>query len=289
MNSEYIIVPTDPVSVKKQHRVFQATVFSKGLAAFLFISLPFLGGYIGYSRGISETSELMLKSSREHSDVPILGEAASSNDTSSLQNYLNYAKTTELPLGSRAHTQLKEDIMFFYKKDIEARGGLNPLHPGRMFIDVTLIAIDKLFVKSSFTTADDHVNFTYSLVKYNPGTGATEILRDLDEYKTYYYGMPSVWTIPSSNSLQAVLIQIEDTQNSVNSPNTIALYNFLTGEKKILYTETDPGVMLATLCEAGCVGPLQAIGTKVLFCRYQKIPQSTDTELIECKELMIPE
>lgn len=272
------------VSTKRPHRVFQVTGLSKYLAAILFIILPFCGAYLGYSKGTSQTPAY----------VPVSNATAENLNqneiTLSEETYSGpaLAETLALTVESPLHTEIKDKLLTFYKDLIEARGGLSPLNPG-VSIAITGVEMGTLFVESWFTTADDTVHATYSLATYEPKTEAIEITRKLDEYHSYYYGTPRTWTVSSPGYTKAVLVQAEDTPDSFNSPNTIALYDFMTGKRSVLYTETDPTVTLAAMCDAGCVGPLYALANELLYCRYEKIPQSIETKFIECREITIPE
>lgn len=292
MEPNQISDTTTSTKITQTNRIFQVTTFSKYFTAFLFVSLPFLAAYIAYNKGISERLET-IPPAQNLSNQSLSQEQTSQIDEVSLFNQRSnfgitgYADPIKVPVGSTLHTKIMDEVELFYKDDIAANGGLSLLYPGRMYIEVTQIAPGQLFVQSSFTTADDEVHYKFSLATLDMQAGTIKIIRNLNEYTSYYYGAPRVWTMPSPGTLNALLVQLESPDNSSYSPNTIALYDFLTGEKKILYTEADQNVMLAATCEAGCVAPFQAIGNKVLFCRYQKIPQSLDTKFLECREIVI--
>ena len=55
-----------PAISNSKHSMFQVTKLSKSLAALLFICLPFVGGYIGYSKAQQNTSPLVSRGEDNH-------------------------------------------------------------------------------------------------------------------------------------------------------------------------------------------------------------------------------
>jgi len=70
---------------------------------------------------------------------------------------------------------------------------------------------------------------------------------------------------------------------------SIIITDFITGDSTVLYQEEDPDVQLVEVWEMGMSGLLEIEGNEVVFNRYQKLPGTTQAELIEEVRVQVPE
>ncbi|MBP6924144.1 MAG: hypothetical protein KBB78_01090 [Candidatus Pacebacteria bacterium] len=255
-----------PEIISKKHPVFEVTTLSKYFALFLFVTMPFIGGLVGYHVAPVETSQVAETNVQKFLVNQATSSAVSNNTTFPL------GKTIELTNPSSEYIDFEKSITTFLKIPSIGEG-----------MPITVTRVDKEHVHVVASISMDILPSNYIrafLVK----DSTHEIVREISEGPEPGVTGPEMWVLSENN--EARLASIE---GDANEATKLVLYDYVKNIKTVLYEENDPSVQLAKGCELGCFGKLSWTGLNtqtLIFERYSK-GVWPDTTFIETKEIKL--
>ncbi len=255
-----------PEIISKKHPVFEATSLSKYFALFLFVTMPFIGGLVGYHLSPVESVQV----GAGNVQAVITNQATSStifNDAT-----FPLGKTVELKKSASGFTDLEKTIIAFLK--IDSIGDDMP-------IKVTRLDNEHLYV-TAYISMDilpsDYIR-TF-LIK----DSTYRIVREITEGpEGDLFFAPHIWVYSEDADVRLVTLEGNNTYVATK----VVLYDYVKNIKTVLYEEKDANVQLAKSCELGCDGNLSWTGLNtqtLIFERYTK-GIWPDTTFIETKEI----
>jgi len=245
-------------------RIHQVTPLSKYLAMALFIVLPFVGAYLGYTLAPGKVVEV---------EKEVISEAETENKTPGFKSdtELTYA---DIPGG---------DSRIPYQEFIEVDAENYPTINKQYFIDnpsdTLQLVSDDTGVRRALRLSDTKLllmaassyNMHVAYLVYDETT--SEVVSEVS------FPTMSLYTWYDDSKVVAVAGQA----------NKIQITDYLNDNTIVLYEESDPNVQLVEVWEMGQTGKLEVEEDTVVFGRYRKLPGTTATEFIEEVRVPIPQ
>lgn len=243
----------------------KVTRVSKYLAMALFIILPFLGGYIGYTLAPEKVVEVeravtsVDQGSEVVSDVPVVSD-------------LNPLFQSEVDMG----TQVVDDQFISVAPN-------RYTIPAGYFLEYDTPAND-LYSYRARKISDTLTLIQVASPQQPAGPIGTvlydEISNSVVREVVFPLNTMDVWV---NDYTRIVLEWGEDDRNRLR------IYDYIANTNEILYEEVEAGVQLAAVCEMGCTGMLRIIENNVVFNRYQRIAGTSAAKFIETVTISIPD
>ena len=241
------------------------TPLSKYLAMLLFVALPFIGGYIGYTFApveVVEVDKVVVKEEMQE-DFQVNEQI---HDEQKIPNF-NTRLFQKIPVGDNEYYSavakyLEIDMQSILKDEtyvtLKARE-----------INNELILLSVCWVCSHTPT---------EMIVYDKASKS--VLRKLEpEYA--YNAVPKIWFVPmSTESLVSVAV----------ADDSVILTDYAEDIHLEVYRESDPNISLHEGCELGCYGLLNKTTlNEIIFGRYTRSENHTVGKLVETIVLELPE
>lgn len=248
----------------------QVTSMSKYLTAVLYVTLPFLGGWIGYTMApdrvveVEVTTEKIVEVDREVA-AEQMEEPKQEIVTETVDEKVRYGAFVDVnPLDYPINNQQ-------FLASLPATSSLRSA--GRVY---SAVQARKITENLSLVVVDDGLaSHSYDgVVLFDENT------KQMISRVVYSFSALEKWISPS------VRITV---QNGASYANQIVLDDYANQKSIVLYEETDPNVQLADVCEMTCGGILyKTVDGQIVFARHEKIKGTTATRLIETVTVPVP-
>lgn len=248
-----------PESTQAEGRFAQlqkVTPLSKYLAMIIFIIMPFLGGWVGYT--LMPEKEVLVETVTEveiEKTTPETKKNEVRYGAFVKVDPLDYPIDSELFLSSLpATSSLRREARTY--SAVEAR---------KVSDTLTLVAIDD----------GQPGHFYDGMVLFD------ESKKQMIKKVEYPFFSLQRWISEG--------VQITVQSSSVSYANKIVLNDYPNQKTIVLYEESDPNVQLADVCEMGCVGILHYTSDgQIIFSRHQKIEGTSFTKYLETVAMPMP-
>jgi hypothetical protein len=245
----------------------KVTPLSKYLAMVLFIILPFLGGYVGYTLAPEQVIETGYQVVTNEQSGPL---AVSEMPHVSESNALSQS---EVDTG----TGVADDQFL-------AVAPQRYVIPAGYFLEYDTLAND--LYSSRAKEISDNLSLVQVASPQQPaGPIGTVLFDEVSNSVVRVVEFPintmDVWV---NKHTRIVLEWDEDYRNR------LTIYDYIADTSEILYEEVEEGIQLVAVCEMGCTGVLQITEDKKLaFNRYEAKAGTSATKLIGSMTVDIPE
>lgn len=249
--------------VEQKTVLHQVTPLSKYLAMALFIVLPFIGGWIGYTYAPEKLVEVEREVVKE---ITITEEEKASADEYPDVRYGSFSVAdpgayrindfTFTPGQNRAEVPSEYLVPDVVRKVSENK---------------VILGVDDL----RSMELGQGIGFPYATVVYD--TDENEVIRQID----YPWFSVDVWFG------QGIQVAIE---RDAEGRDIIMLRDYAGDVEKLLYTETEEGVGLYDVCEIGCKASLYiTTDAHIIVSRHKAINKTTATQFLESLSIQIPD
>lgn len=248
--------------VMQKSKLHQVTPLSKYLAMALFITLPFVGGWVGYQYApekVVEVEREVVKeititeekvSADEYPDVRYGSFSAADPDAYSIKNF------TFTPGQNRAEVPSEHLVPEIVRKVSEDR---------------VILRVDD----ARAIELGQGVRSGYATVIYD--TVANKIIKQID----YPWFSVEEWF---GLGIQVAIERDEQGRD------IIMLRDYTNDREDVLYVEDEEGVVLYDVCEIGCKASLYiTTDASVIISRHKTIEKTSATQLIEVLTIQIPD
>lgn len=251
----------DTSQVEQKSSLHQVTPLSKYLAMGLFIILPFVGGYIGYTfvpEKVVEVEKVIVKEVEAEKEVD--GEMAPQpTATLSADKEIPYKQFVEVDASD--YPSINKDYFIDNPSEsLRLASDDTGVREALRLDDTTLL----LFVTSSY-------NMHLAYLLYDEAE--QEVIKEVT------FPLLSLYTWYDNSTLVYV----------GGDANMIVMKDYLSDRSVVLYEEEDETVQLVEIWEMGQVGELDFVENEIEFSRYKKQPGTTLTQFIEKVKVPIPE
>jgi len=253
----------ETVQVDQTSRLHQVTLLSKYLAMVLFILMPFLGGWIGYTYAPEKVVEVDRVVNQE---LVAAEEGETDNDEYPKVRYGSFSEA---------------DTNAYNIRDFKFTPGQNRAKVSSEYLvpDIARkVSENRVILGVDDVRSIDlgqGVRFPYATVIYD--TIENNVVRQID----YPWFSVEEWF---GLGIQVAIERDEQGGDSV------VLRDYVSDREEVLYTENEEGVSLYDVCEIGCKAPLYiTTDANIILSRHKRIEKTTATQLLEVLSIKIPD
>lgn len=268
-------IPEPPVVAKSALR--DVTPFSKYLAMGLFITMPFVGGWIGYN--YAHVGSL----STSYDSVVTKGGHSVETGTQAVE-------TTPSPASSTAAVLSTEPVTDSQSTQVPTAAIVDyPVLPGTYFSRVS--DVERQFAPINERRLNDEL----VLVGYVPLNENGDVMGS--HASSYYVLLNKLTKAPIREVFYPVLVLEEWVTPTIRvtaEPTTdgfwqVVVRNYASGTEAVVYKELESDVQLADVWELGMAGILHVTSDgKVVFARHRARSGTTATDLVDVKVVPLP-